>query len=57
MMLLTAIGADVFGHRLMQQPGPLCYALVGAIVGACYAASYALVRCIGVRTAGLRPLV
>lgn len=57
MMLLTAIGADLFGHRLMQQPGPLCYALVGAIVIACYAASYALVRCIGVRAGGLRPLV
>ncbi|NHZ34460.1 hypothetical protein [Massilia rubra] len=57
MMLLTAIGADLFGHRLMQQPGPLCYALVGAIVMACYAASHALVRCIGARVGGLRPMV
>ncbi|HEX8611569.1 MAG TPA: hypothetical protein VF800_09805 [Telluria sp.] len=57
MMLLTAIGADLFGHRLMQQPGLLCYALVGAIVTACYAASHALVRCIGTRAGGLRALV
>lgn len=49
MMLLTALGADLFGHRLMQQPGPLCYALVAAIVALCYGASIALVRCIGVR--------
>jgi hypothetical protein len=41
MMLLAAIGADLFGHHLMQQPGPICYALVGAIVSVCYAASYA----------------
>lgn len=57
MMLLTAIGADLFGHRLMQQPGPLCYVLVVAIVVLCYAASHALVRCVGTRAGGLRPLV
>ncbi|MDQ1829792.1 hypothetical protein [Massilia scottii] len=55
MMLVTAIGADLFGHRLMQQPGLLCYVLVGCVVIACYAASHALMRCMGVHAGGVRP--
>ncbi|NHZ83941.1 hypothetical protein F2P44_32425 [Massilia sp. CCM 8695] len=54
MMMLTAIGADLFGHQLMQQPGLLCYVLLGCAVTLCYAASHALARCIGTPDGGAR---
>ncbi|MCE3607227.1 hypothetical protein LXA47_27040 [Massilia sp. P8910] len=55
MMLLTAIGADLCGHALMQQPGLLCYVLLGCAVTLCYAAGHALVRWIGAPFCGARP--